>query len=52
MKDVVTFRFDDMIFHRINNWNAIKYANPNYRGSGITDEEIKSLVEDVQNAGY
>ena len=55
MKDVVAFRFDDMIFHRINSWNVMKYANPDYwrgRRNGITDEEIKSLVEDVQNAGY
>jgi len=55
MKDVVTFRFDDMIFYRINSWNVMKYVNPDYwrgRKNGITDEEIKSLVEDIQNAGY
>ena len=53
MKDVIAFNFDGMIYHRINKWDAIKYADPNYgRGSGITDEQIKSLIEDIQKAGY
>jgi len=53
MKDVVAFNFDDIIENHISKWNALKYVDPNYDwNTGITDDEIKLFVKDVQIAGY